>query len=276
MPERPTPTPLTDTGPTAQSPAVGAPRAQDDATDRLLGELHATSDPDDRQRLRSEVVASFLALADGLAHRYAGRGVDREDLEQVARMALVVAVERYRPDSGTRAGFVAFAVPTITGELKRHFRDCGWVVRPPRRLQELRSEVSVAEEGLRHRHGREVTAGEVAELVGCSPGDVRSARSTGSGFRPTSLDAPVPMGGTEGDRLADGEDAFGRLELAIDLRKAVAALGARDRAVVRLRFVEERTQSQIGAALGVSQMQVSRILARILGDLRCTLAADAA
>ncbi|QIM21887.1 sigma-70 family RNA polymerase sigma factor [Phycicoccus sp. HDW14] len=274
MPGRPTTPDRTDTP--DPGPASGAPRPPDDVTELLLLELHHTTDPDDRQRLRSEVVASFLALADGLAHRYAGRGVDREDLEQVARTALVVAVERYRPDSGTRAGFVAFAVPTITGELKRHFRDCGWMVRPPRRLQELRAEVSVAEEGLRHRHGREVTVSEVAELVGCSPGDVRSARSTSSGFRPTSLDAPVPMGGTEADRLADDEDAFGRLEVGIDLREAVAALGARDRAVVRLRFVEELTQSQIGTALGVSQMQVSRILARILGDLRGTLAADAA
>ncbi|MGG5258294.1 sigma-70 family RNA polymerase sigma factor [Phycicoccus avicenniae] len=266
------------TGPTSVS-ADRRPRttrARDEDVEQLLGQLLTATDPDARARLRTEVVAAHLPLADGLAHRYVGRGMEREDLEQVARTALVAAVERYRAASGTGAGFVAFAVPTITGELKRHFRDCGWVVRPPRRIQELRSEVAVAEESLRHRHGREATVDELSALLRCDAVDVESARRSGSGFRPVSLDAPTLGGGSEGERLGDGHDEVGRLELHLDLRGAVAGLGERDRRVVRMRFVEERTQAEIGSALGVSQMQVSRILARILADLRGSLAVAAA
>jgi RNA polymerase sigma-B factor len=262
MSARPLPTPAvpsTNAGRSAGHPDV----------EHLLGALRSTSDPDERRRLCGEVVHAHLALADRLAHRYCGRGVEREDLEQVARTALVLAVNRYRPGSGP--GFAAFAVPTITGELKRHFRDCGWVVRPPRRLQELRAEVAAAEEALRHVHGRDATVGEVARVLRCDSAEVRSARLSGSGFRPSSLDAPVSTGGTEADRLADDLDAFARTELHTDLRAAVARLGRRDRAVVRLRFVEERTQAEIGAVVGVSQMQVSRILSRILAELRGAL-----
>jgi RNA polymerase sigma-B factor len=259
---------------TAPTTTRRRPRQDVHTTEGLLEQLHSTLDPAEQRRLRCELVTSFLPLADGLAHRYVGRGIEREDLEQVARAALVAAVERYRPGSGS--GFVAFAVPTVTGELKRHFRDCGWVVRPPRRVQELRSATAAAEELLRHRHGREATVSEVAAAVGCDPCEVRSARSSGSGFRPASLDAPTVRGGTEGERLADDVDDFSRLELHVDLHDAVARLGDRDQMVLRLRFVEEWTQSQIGAVLGVSQMQVSRILSRILAELRGVIASDAA
>ncbi|WP_404348392.1 sigma-70 family RNA polymerase sigma factor [Phycicoccus jejuensis] len=242
---------------------------RDQVVEGLLDRVSVTTDPAEQRRLRAQVVEEMLSLADGLAHRYSGRGIERDDLEQVARTALVAAVDRYHPDSG--AGFVAFAVPTIAGELKRHFRDCGWVVRPPRRVQELRAEVVVAEESLRHRLGREATVAEVADLMECEPADVESARLCGSGFRPASLDAPVLAGGTEGDRLADVGDFYHRFELHTDLRLALDSLGERDRRVVRLRFVEELTQSEIGSMLGVSQMQVSRILSRILRQLRGSL-----
>ncbi|QKE82560.1 sigma-70 family RNA polymerase sigma factor [Arthrobacter sp. NEB 688] len=250
------------------------PTERDQVVDGLLTRVAVSTDPDERRRLRAQVVEEMLPLADGLAHRYARRGVDRDDLEQVARTALVAAAERYQPGSGS--GFVAFAVPTVTGEIKRHFRDCGWVVRPPRRVQELRAELVVAEESLRHRLGREATVGEIAVLLECEPADVESARLCGSGFRPVSLDAPVLSGGTEGDRLAEIGDVYGRFELHSDLRRALSGLGERDRRVVRMRFVEERTQSEIGSVLGVSQMQVSRILSRILRQLRGSLDAVAA
>jgi RNA polymerase sigma-B factor len=166
---------------------------------------------------------------------------------------------------------VAFAVPTVTGELKRHFRDQGWMVRPPRRLQELRTEISVAEEALRHRLGREPTVGEISRAVECEPQDVEATRLCGGGFRPASLHAASPPWESGSDRMADDRDAYDRLELHYDLRSAISGLCERDRLVVRLRFVEERTQAEIGAVLGFSQMQVSRILARILGDLRKAL-----
>ncbi|MBT9257415.1 sigma-70 family RNA polymerase sigma factor [Phycicoccus sp. MAQZ13P-2] len=258
----------------SKTPRSTLPGERDHIVDCLLDRVAVTTDPDEQRRLRSQVVEEMLPLADGLARRYSGRGIDRDDLEQVARTALVAAADRYHPGSG--AGFVAFAVPTITGELKRHFRDCGWVVRPPRRVQELRAEVVVAEESLRHRLGREATVAEIAELLKCECADVESARLCGSGFRPASLDAPVLAGGTEGDRLADPGDFVHRFEQHADLRLALDSLGEQDRRVVRLRFVEELTQSEIGSVLGVSQMQVSRILTRILRQLRGSLDAVAA
>ncbi|MBD3783950.1 MAG: sigma-70 family RNA polymerase sigma factor [Micrococcales bacterium] len=251
------------------------PYASGDAeVEELLTLRREADDPEAQRLLTDAVIERTISLADGLAHRYSSRGLDRDDLEQVARTALVAAVARYRP--GSTSGFVAFAVPTITGELKRHFRDCGWVVRPPRRVQELRAEVVVAEEELRHRLGRDATLAEVADLLDCATEDVERARACSSGFRPASLDAPAPAGGTAGDRLPEAGDAFLRLEMHADLEAALSGLRERDRRVVRLRFVEERTQAEIGRELGVSQMQVSRILSRILTQLRGTLGVAAA
>ncbi len=237
-----------------------------DTLEDLLRELRRTRSESTRRKVLAEVVTRAMPLADGLAHRYLGRGIEREDLEQVARTALLAAVDRYHPGRGP--GFVAFAVPTITGELKRHFRDSGWVVRPPRRVQERRAEVARAEDALRQRLGREPTVCEVAEALGCSAGEVREARLCTTGFRPLSLEAPVAGGGTAGERIADEDDPFDALELRSDLQALVSELPDRDKVIVRLRFVEGFTQGEIGEVIGVSQMQVSRLLARILDRLR--------
>jgi RNA polymerase sigma-B factor len=185
-----------------------------------------------------------------------------------------VAVQRYRPGAGR--GFEAFAVPTIRGELKRHFRDCGWTVRPPRRLQELRAELSSAEESLRHRLGREVTDAELAAALRCGPDDVEDARRCSSGYRPTSLDAATPGGGTLGDALTGVDDPYAASDLRSTVRAEVDRLTPRERLIVELRFGEERTQSEIGEVLGVSQMQVSRLLAAILDRLGTALGAQTA
>lgn len=232
----------------------------------LLATFARCSSPEDRARLLADLVATTLPLADAQAMRYAGRGIDTEDLVQVARTALVVAVLRYEPGAGR--GFEAFAVPTVRGELKRHFRDAGWVVRPPRGLQELRAELVVTEDTLRQRHGRDATLDELAAALGRDASDVAEARATASAFAPSSLDAPSPGGGTPGERIADPSDAVDRVLLRAAVRAEVERLSPRERVILRLRFVEERTQSEIGEAIGVSQMQVSRLLAALLDRLR--------
>lgn len=249
------------------------PRGRD--VEDQLEVLCTCTDDHERVRVRNEVVGRYLPLADSLAHRYAGRGIEQEDLEQVARTALVAAVDRYRPgtapEATARSGFVAFAVPTITGELKRHFRDCGWTVRPPRRVQELRAEVVAAEDSLRQGLRREVSAAEVAASVGCSCADIDEVRLASTGFRARSLDTPTRSGGTEGERMPDERDEYAALELRADLRRVIGTLPPGDRLIVRMRFVDGCTQAEIGTVIGVSQMQVSRLLRRILGDLRLAL-----
>jgi RNA polymerase sigma-B factor len=246
------------------------PRADGTDPESLLERLDETRPGPEHDRLVGEVVRAYLSLADALATRYAGRGVESEDLVQVARTALVGAVRRYRPGAGR--GFEAFAVPTIRGELKRHFRDCGWTVRPPRRLQELRAELSVAEEELRHRLCREVTDDELAAVLHCPRTDVDEVRRCASGFHPVSLDAPTTGGGTVGALLPDADDGALDLDLRATIEAEVARLTPRERLIVHLRFAEERTQSEIGQVLGVSQMQVSRLLGSILDRLRLALA----
>jgi RNA polymerase sigma-B factor len=238
----------------------------------LLEEFERASDQATRDRLMEAVVARTMPVADRLAHHYAGRGVDVEDLEQVARAALVAAINRY--DHAAGPGFLAFAVPTITGEIKRHFRDHGWVVRPPRHLQDLRSEVVAAEDALCQRLRRTVRVDELAGWLSTTADDVRRARACATGFRPLSLDAPSPLGGTVGERVSSSADAYSAADVHSVLVGLVSGLGDRDRTIVRMRYVEERTQSEIGEAIGVSQVQVSRLLSHILGTLRAGLEAS--
>ncbi|GIL36401.1 sigma-70 family RNA polymerase sigma factor [Phycicoccus sp. DTK01] len=246
-------------------------REHDERLESLLVELHGSPAGPEHDRVLTAVVTETLPLADSLALRYAGRGIETDDLVQVARAALVAAVRRYRPGAGR--GFVAYAVPSVRGELKRHFRDAGWAVRPPRALQELRSELVAAEEALRHRLGRESTAGEVAEAIGRSEVDVRDARATGSAFTPDSLDAPLPGGGRVGDLLTGSADWADDLALSATLREEVRRCTPREQVIIRMRFVEERTQREIGESIGVSQMQVSRLLTQLLDRLRLRLEA---
>jgi RNA polymerase sigma-B factor len=224
-----------------------------------------TAPHDERDELVDAVVRATLPLADSLARRYARRGVETDDLVQVARAALVGAVHRYRPGAGR--GFEAYAVPTIRGELRRHFRDCAWTVRPPRRLQELHTELTSVEEALRHRLGREVTDAELADALRCDVEDVAEARRCGTGFQPVSLDSPTPTGEPLGSRLAADDDGYSTADLRTTVRAEVSRLSPRERLIVDLRFREERTQREIGEVLGVSQMQVSRLIAAILDRL---------
>ena len=226
-------------------------------------------DPTRSARIREEVVIANRGLAIGLARRFEGRGIEHDDLIQVAMLGLVQAARRYRPDRGH--GFSAFAAPTIIGELKRHFRDQGWAVRPPRSLQELHHDVRETAARMQQEHQREPTEVEVAEEMDISVEQVRVAGLVGDQYRSSSLDTPV---GESSEQplietiAAEEEDPDDKTVTLISLREAMGALDAREQRVLRLRFVKDLTQRQIGERIGVSQMQVSRILTSVCARLR--------
>ncbi|WP_067472583.1 RNA polymerase sigma factor SigF [Nocardia amamiensis] len=221
--------------------------------------------------LREEVVRRCLPLAEHIARRFAGRGESFDDLLQIARVGLVLAVDRF--DSTRGSSFLGFAVPTIMGEVRRHFRDNTWSLRVPRRLKEIQLRIGPATETLSHRLGRSPTAREIAAELDVELSEVTQALIAGNAYQTNSLDsaarhdddgAPQPLA----DTLGSEEPCYQLLEQAMAVGPLIAELPPRDRHVLILRFFESRTQAQIAERLGVSQMQVSRILARILGELR--------
>lgn len=251
----------------------GFPSADDDTERRQVTEaafdgIRRRDDPDSRPRALEQLVLANLGVARSLAGVHRDKGIPREDLEQVAYAALVAAANRFRPEEGR--DFLAFAVPTIRGELKRHFRDCGWTVRPPRRVQEIQLRVLAARDRLAKSLDRPPTASEIAQALGESERHVTEALRLDGCFAPSSLDLPLGSGSaTLGDLLPATEiDDQEAVEARVMLGPAVRNLGERDRYVVRLRYFDGLTQQEIGNELGVSQAQVSRILDRITRELR--------
>ncbi|WP_435198430.1 sigma-70 family RNA polymerase sigma factor [Janibacter sp. GS2] len=264
---------VTSQGTARTSHGTTAEHRDREATDLLA---LACAEPDEAQasRLREQVVINNRGLAMSLARRFDGRGVEREDLRQVAMLGLVQAARRFRPDHGH--GFTAFATPTITGELKRYFRDHGWAVRPPRGLQELHQRVRDTSAALGQHLHREATDAEVAARLETSVEDVRAARAAGDRYRAASLDVPVGDGSglAMSETLADdSDDAYDAVVTLISLRAAMEDLDDRERRILTLRFSRNLTQRQIGERIGVSQMQVSRILTSICARLRTTIEA---
>jgi RNA polymerase sigma-B factor len=237
-----------------------------------LAERLATADEAERAALLEQIVLTALPMADAIARRYRRRGIEADDLQQVARTALVKAATRYRP--GVGSGFVAFAAPSISGELKRWFRDHGWSVRPPRRIQELRALLVYEEEELRHTLQREPLDHEIAERLGVTEKDITEVRACANGYHAASLDAPSEAGTSLAERTLVTPSECEGIEIRDALRCAVRGLDERQRLVLRLRFVEDLTQSEIGERIGVSQMQVSRILSTVLSTLRASLEQD--
>lgn len=248
------------------APAESA--AREERTEQLFAHAATLTDIAEQQSCLDEIVLLNAGVAEALAGRYSQRGADPEDLVQVAYLGLVKAVQGYRIGEGP--GFLAYAVPTISGEIKRYFRDHGWMVRPPRRLQELRSAAATTEADLEQAWGRPPTKTEVAQDLGVPVDELAEAEQSRAGFTALSLDAPVRSDGTAalGDMLVDESDAFAHVDDAEMLRPALAMLSPRDRHILLLRFVRGLTQEQIGNEIGVSQMQVSRLLSRILDGLR--------
>lgn len=238
--------------------------ARHELADRLLAQAEV-SDPGTADRLRQEAVLLTLDLPERVARRYQGRGIDSDDLVQVGRVALVKAARGYR--SGHGNGFASYALPTILGEVKRHFRDCGWAVRPPRRLQEVRAQMSGEEDRLTQSLQRWPSVSELAEALEVEVEELRSARQSGAAYTATSLDLSSEEGAVVDVVAAESADIDRLLRLRVVCQK-VNRLSERERLIVHLRFVEEKTQSEIGAVLGVSQMQVSRLLSAIIAKLR--------
>jgi RNA polymerase sigma-B factor len=237
------------------APEDRAPRV----VDRRFAEFRRTGD----RRLRDDLVESNVGLARSLAGRFAHRGEDRDELEQVALVGLLKAVERFEPDRGVQ--FSTFAVPTIVGELKRHFRDKGWAVRVPRRVQELYLEISATVSRLSQEVGRSPTPAEVAARVDVPVETVLEALEAGDLYHLASLDEPSENGYT---REPAAPDEFGSLEERLVVEELLATLPARDRLVIELRFFDGLTQSEIAERVGISQMHVSRLLTRSLHALR--------
>jgi RNA polymerase sigma-B factor len=247
-----------------------APVRSTDST-QLLAEAEGVADPR-RQELLDEAIILNAPVARSIASRYRRKGVDSDDLEQVAYLGLVKAANGYRPDAST--AFLSYAVPTIRGELKRYFRDCAWTVRPPRRVQEMQGSIAAAEPELTQQLGHLPTNEETAEALGTDAGEVAEAVSVRGCFTTLSLDAPAAAdnGARLVDTVANAEEGYELVENVHTLAPVVSDLGDRDRQILELRFCGGLTQEEIGNELGVSQMQVSRLLRSILNRLRKELA----
>ncbi|MFP5346174.1 MAG: SigB/SigF/SigG family RNA polymerase sigma factor [Actinomycetes bacterium] len=238
-----------------------APRdgRQHDALEAMAG-----LDPADPHRaaLREEVVRAHLGLVEHLARRYEGRGEPLDDLVQVGTIGLLKAVDRFDPSRGT--SLAAYAVPTILGEIRRHFRDRGWAVRVPRRLQELTLTLTDVRARLTQELGRAPTVAELAGRAGLDIDTVLEGLESAGAYSTVPLD-PAP---DDEPRLGADDDALLGVENREVLRPLLAALPARERRILALRFVRGLSQSQIAAEVGLSQMHVSRLLARSLATLR--------
>jgi len=240
----------------------------DDRTKDLLKTALDAPDERERERLRDDAVTMNMSLARAIASRYRAKGVEWEDLVQVSYLALIKAVAGFDPDSPYR--FSAYASATIRGEIKRWFRDHDWIVRPPRRFQELRLVISQAEVDLAQELGRTPDTHDLAAELGVSKTEVEASTIAGQGRRSLSLDAPgyEPGGSTLGDRVPEPGDDIDLLEWRLSLGALLERLEPRARLILQMRFGDEATQAEIGRALGVSQMHVSRLLAGLLDDLR--------
>jgi RNA polymerase sigma-B factor len=238
-------------------------RAREDR--RLLERYHREGD----QAAREALVERFLPLARQLARRYQRGSEPLDDLIQVASLGLLKAIDRFEPDRPT--AFSSFAVPTILGELKRHFRDRGWSVRVPRDLQELAVRVERVGEDLTRQLGRAPTPSEIAEHIGVTDEQVLEAREAAGAYRAVSLDRPRDDD-EEGDGMSESmgveDPGFGLAEDAATVQRLMSVLGEREQEVLRLRFEEDLTQSEIGMRVGVSQMHVSRLIRQAVERLR--------
>jgi len=235
--------------------------AQHDAA-RLFARYRRDHDPATRDAL----VARFLPLAHQLARRYRG-GEEADDLKQVASLGLLKAIERFDPERGL--AFTSFAVPTILGELKRYFRDHGWTVRVPRDLQELKLRVDTISQTLVAELGRSPTPAELAERANTTTEQILEALAAATAHHPDSLHQPV---GDEGDEaisfLAAEEPGFGQVDDAVFVDGLLDTLSERERVILRLRFEHDLTQTEIAQRIGVSQMQVSRLIRQSLARMR--------
>ncbi|MGW5134570.1 RNA polymerase sigma factor SigF [Streptomyces sp. NPDC004135] len=263
-----------------QTPTSAKKHTHDDAPDTAEAFRRLASMPPgpERDALRDGIVEAWLPMADRLAGRFRSRGESFEDLRQVAALGLVKAVDRYDPERGH--AFESYAVPTVTGEIKRHFRDHMWTLHVPRRVQDLRNRVRSACQDLSQTSSdHRPTVAEIAGHAGMSEEDVRAGLEALESFSALSLDAELP-GSEDGYSLSD---ALGSTDPALDtvvdreaVRARLAALPERERAILYMRFFSDMTQSRIAEELGISQMHVSRLISRCCGQVREQVMRDVA
>ncbi|GAB3297312.1 RNA polymerase sigma factor SigF [Parasphingorhabdus pacifica] len=241
----------------------------------LFAELAEMGAQDARyEELRDKLVTEHLPVAEHIARRFSHRGESQEDLVQVATLGLINAVDRFDPERGV--DFLSYAVPTIMGEVRRHFRDTGWAVRMPRRLQELHLSVSSAIARLSQELGRAPTPSEIAANLGTSKADVYRGLEAGNAYRSTSLDElltdtdEIPLG----DAIGENDSELAEVENRETIRPLLAELDERERRILTMRFFRSMTQTQIAEQVGISQMHVSRLLARTLAWLRERMEAE--
>jgi RNA polymerase sigma-B factor len=255
---------------TSQQRSGRSRRHQTTHTNRLLAKAGACNG-ERRKQLQTEAALLNMDMARSVAARYWGRGESSEDLSQVAYVGLMKAIHGYDPHRGD--DFRSYAVPTIAGEVKRHFRDKSWTVKAPRWIQELQADISAISEPLTQELKRPPRPGELADRLGVTEPEVNEALSADGCFTPTSIDGRGPTGDgyALADRLGTDDRDLDRAEIRVALAPLIEDLPDRDRKILALRFFRGWTQSQIASDLGVTQMQVSRLLSRILNNLKVEL-----
>ncbi|MFD5411747.1 RNA polymerase sigma factor SigF [Streptomyces nojiriensis] len=250
------------------TPALPDPRDRSGAR-ALFIELRALPDGSvEKAELRNRLVRMHLPLVEHLARRFRNRGEPLDDLTQVATIGLIKSVDRFDPDRGVE--FSTYATPTVVGEIKRHFRDKGWAVRVPRRLQELRLSLTTATAELSQQHGRSPTVHELAERLGISEEEVLEGLESANAYSTLSLDVPDTDDESPAvaDTLGSEDEALEGVEYRESLKPLLEGLPPREKRILLLRFFGNMTQSQIAQEVGISQMHVSRLLARTLAQLR--------
>jgi RNA polymerase sigma-B factor len=240
-------------------------------TAALFAAMQGAENESEAAGLRDELVEMHLPLAEYLARRFGNRGELHEDLVQVATIGLIKAIDRFDLERGV--AFSTYATPTIVGEIKRHFRDRGWTIRVPRRLQEIQSVINQAVSDLGQELGRSPTVAELATKIGMTEEEVLEGLESANAYSPLSLDAPDPSGevGAVIEQLGDYDDALDAVVDRETIKPLLEQLDARAKRILLLRFFRNMTQSQIAEELGISQMHVSRLLSRTLADLRKAL-----
>jgi RNA polymerase sigma-B factor len=244
---------------------------QREALRRLHRRYAETEDARERDRIREQLVRGYESLVHFLARRFQNRGEPLEDIVQVGFLGLIKAIDRFDPDLGNE--FTTFATPTILGEIRRYFRDKGWAIRFPRRLQELYQQVVRTNEELKKELSRQPSVAEVAERLGVQPDDVLEAMEMSTALTPISIDATIggtgPDSGRQlGEAVGTEDPNLDRVEMREVLERAMQHLNERERRIMMMRFFEEMSQSEVAKRLGISQMHVSRLQRAALEQLR--------
>ena len=237
---------------------------------RLHRRYRESTSAAERDRIRERLVAAYESLVHFLARRFQNRGEPLEDIVQVGFLGLIKAIDRFDPDLGNE--FTTFATPTILGEIRRYFRDKGWAIRFPRRLQELYQQVVRTNEQMKNELGHQPSVAEVAARLGVEPDDVLEAMEMSTALTPLSIDATVGGGDEDGRQLGEsvgGTDPnLDRVEMRDVLERAMQHLNERERRIMIMRFFDEMSQSEVAKRLGISQMHVSRLQRAALEQLR--------